>query len=136
MKPSPMLLTALALTLPVWTLCAQDNPAPRPPDGGPREGGPRPEGGPRAAGPDRGRQPGGGLFSALDANHDGVVDAAEMAHAADVLRQFDRNGDGKLTPDELRPGGDFQQPRPPHGESDRPGDPRSSQPRGEGDRGS
>ena len=43
------------------------------------------------------------LFAALDANHDGVIDAAEIANAPAALRTLDKNGDGKLTMDEIRP---------------------------------
>ena len=43
------------------------------------------------------------LVSALDRNHDGVIDAAEMATASQALQTLDRNGDGKLTRDEYEP---------------------------------
>lgn len=43
------------------------------------------------------------LFGALDANDDAVIDAQEMAGAAAALKTLDKNGDGKLTPDEVRP---------------------------------
>jgi Ca2+-binding EF-hand superfamily protein len=43
------------------------------------------------------------LFAALDANGDGVIDAQEIANAPAALKKLDRNGDGKLTEDELRP---------------------------------
>jgi Ca2+-binding EF-hand superfamily protein len=43
------------------------------------------------------------LMAALDANHDGVIDATEIANAPAALVTLDKNGDGKLTPDELRP---------------------------------
>jgi Ca2+-binding EF-hand superfamily protein len=53
-------------------------------------------------GPGRGpmRSP---AFEALDANHDGVISAAELANAATALKSLDKNGDGKLTEDEVRP---------------------------------
>ena len=45
----------------------------------------------------------------LDANGDGVIDAEEIANAPAALRKLDKDGDGKLTPDEYRepgaPGG-------------------------------
>ena len=48
------------------------------------------------------------MIEALDLNHDGVIDAEEMAKAGTSLKGLDKNGDGKLTPDEFRgarPGG-------------------------------
>ena len=47
------------------------------------------------------------IVCALDANHDGVIDASEIANAPAALKALDKNGDGKLTPDEFigkRPG--------------------------------
>jgi hypothetical protein len=41
------------------------------------------------------------LIGALDANHDGVIDADEIANAPQLLKKLDKNGDGKLTPDEF-----------------------------------
>lgn len=43
------------------------------------------------------------LLSALDVNHDGVIDEQELAKAPDALRALDRNGDGRITPDEMSP---------------------------------
>jgi hypothetical protein len=61
----------------------------------------------KAGGPPGGR-PGGPprlpLFEALDLNQDGLLDAGEIAKAPESLKTLDRNGDGKLTPDEYRPG--------------------------------
>lgn len=39
----------------------------------------------------------------LDANHDGDLQWLEIANAVSSLKRLDRNGDGQLTPDELRP---------------------------------
>jgi hypothetical protein len=39
----------------------------------------------------------------LDANKDGAIDADEIANAVAALKTLDKNGDGKLTPDEYRP---------------------------------
>jgi Ca2+-binding EF-hand superfamily protein len=43
------------------------------------------------------------LMAALDANHDGVISADELAHASEALKTLDKNSDGQLTPDEYRP---------------------------------
>jgi hypothetical protein len=55
-------------------------------------------------------------MEALDANHDGEIDANEIANASAALKALDKNGDGKLTQDELHPprpqGGDRQGPPP------------------------
>jgi Ca2+-binding EF-hand superfamily protein len=93
------LLGALALGLSGWSLTAQDNGGTPPPDGPP----PHHPGGP--GGPHR---PPPAIIGALDANHDGVIDADEIANASAALRTLDKNGDGKLTPDEFMgppPGG-------------------------------
>ena len=48
------------------------------------------------------------MVTVLDANHDGVIDASEIANAPVALKTLDKNGDGKLTRDEFlppRPGG-------------------------------
>jgi uncharacterized membrane protein YebE (DUF533 family) len=42
-------------------------------------------------------------LGALDANHDGVIDASEIAAAPAALKKLDVNSDGKLTRDELMP---------------------------------
>ncbi len=52
------------------------------------------------------RPPAPAIVRALDANHDGVIDADEIANAPAALKTLDKNGDGKLTPDE------FMGPRP------------------------
>ncbi len=46
---------------------------------------------------------GGPLFDALDTNHDGVISADEIANAATALKTLDKNGDGQITREELRP---------------------------------
>jgi hypothetical protein len=40
---------------------------------------------------------------ALDANKDGELDATEIANASAALKTLDKNGDGKLSADELMP---------------------------------
>jgi Ca2+-binding EF-hand superfamily protein len=60
------------------------------------------------AGEGRGRGGGRGpmqdpIFAALDLNHDGVIDAGEIARAASSLKALDKNNDGRLTEDEVRP---------------------------------
>lgn len=71
-------------------------------------------GGPQGGPGNRPRPP---LELVLDANHDGVIDAAEIAGAATALKKLDKNKDGKLTGEEYRP------QRPPRPEGERP-DPR------------
>ncbi len=43
------------------------------------------------------------LVTALDANHDGVIGADEIANASAALKTLDKNGDGQLTADEFLP---------------------------------
>ena len=40
---------------------------------------------------------------ALDTNKDGVISAGEIDAAASSLKKADKNGDGKISADELRP---------------------------------
>jgi hypothetical protein len=42
-------------------------------------------------------------MKALDTDGDGELSAAEIANASKALLTLDKNGDGKLTPDELMP---------------------------------
>jgi hypothetical protein len=103
------MLALIALSASALIVNAQDAGGP-PPGGNPpyRQGGP---GGP--GGPGGRHMPPSPLIEALDANHDGVIDANEIANAAAALKTLDKNGDGQLTPDELRPqGGDHQGPPP------------------------
>ena len=65
-----------------------------------------PPGGPAPAFPsnEAGRSlPASPIIAALDTNHDGIIDAGELTHAAETLKSLDKNHDGKLTPDEYRP---------------------------------
>ncbi|MEI6862405.1 MAG: EF-hand domain-containing protein [Verrucomicrobiota bacterium] len=66
----------------------QGQPPPPPPNGGP------------------GDNQGGGIPGPLgeyDTNHDGVIDASELAVAPPEVQALDTNGDGKVTRDELPP---------------------------------
>jgi len=77
---------------------------------GGRPGGP---GGPGGKGGKGGRGgPGGGrpsmmsflpVLAALDADKDGKISPAEIENAAAALKTLDKNGDGSLTEDEVRP---------------------------------
>ena len=62
---------------------------------------PRGEGQGGPGGP--GHRPPPPVIAVLDANHDGVLDATEIANASKALLTLDKNGDGQLTQDELRP---------------------------------
>jgi hypothetical protein len=117
MKTRTKLTMALvALGFSAWMITAQnaasndpagDGQQPPPPGAGP--GGPHGPGGPGR------HRPPPPIIAALDANHDGVIDESEIANAPAALRTLDKNGDGKLTMDELFP------PPPPRGEGRPPG---------------
>jgi Ca2+-binding EF-hand superfamily protein len=112
MKKS-ILILGIIFTFPAMALMAQ------PPKGG---GGPG-KGGPAAPGPgphgpgSRDGDPGGAhddphrnplfhvLLHALDTDGDGFISMTEMNHAAESLLALDKNKDGRLSHDELRPGG-------------------------------
>jgi Ca2+-binding EF-hand superfamily protein len=56
-----------------------------------------------------------GLFSILDTDRDGEISTAEIVGAGTALLKLDRNGDGKLTPDEVfaqPPRGSQRPPQP------------------------
>jgi len=58
----------------------------------------------RGRGGGRGRFPGPNLgFTTLDLNSDGVLDAHEIEVAATSLAKLDKNSDGRITSDEVRP---------------------------------
>ncbi|MGZ4965344.1 MAG: hypothetical protein ACXWC8_22540, partial [Limisphaerales bacterium] len=97
MKKTILLIALLfALQTLTITLLAQNGPGGR----GPR--GPGGSGGGQG-GPNGHRPPPSPVVMVLDANHDGVIDAQEIANAPAALATLDTNGDGTLTPDELRP---------------------------------
>ena len=62
--------------------------------------GPPPGG--EGGGPPRGMPPFPVLL-ALDADRDGTISAREIANASAALKKLDKNHDGKLTEDEMRP---------------------------------
>jgi Ca2+-binding EF-hand superfamily protein len=96
--------------------------APRPEGARPDGAGQRPEGSPprrpdgAPGGPPGG--PGGGLFGALDTDRNGELSTAEIVGAGSSLLKLDKNGDGKLTSDEVFAG----MGGPPGGMRGRPGD--------------
>jgi hypothetical protein len=104
MRTKQLIIIALALGLPAASLLAQDDGPPQgsPPQGGQYDG---PPGGP-PVGQGQGRRrrpPPLPIMTALDANHDGTLSAAEIANAPAALKTLDKNGDGQLTPDEYMP---------------------------------
>ncbi len=116
MKTKILLLT-LALGASTCLLTAQDGN--KGPDGQRPPGRPGGAGGP-GGGPGGMRMP-NPIIEALDLNKDGTIDAEEIAKASESLKKLDKNGDGKITPDEYRPqrpggpggpGGNGQGPRP------------------------
>jgi len=83
MKTLSQSLLGLALGLSTLAVVAQDGQRPGRPEGRPHRGSP--------------------LIAALDVNHDRMLDASEMANAPVVLGALDKNADGQLTVEELRP---------------------------------
>jgi len=117
------LLGVIAVALLADGVTAQPpGPGRRPERPGERPGRP---GGPDWRGPGRGFV--SPLMRALDADSDGEVSAEEIKNAADALKKLDKNGDGKLTRDEMHP--QFGRPGRPGGPA-RPG--RPPRPRGPG----
>jgi hypothetical protein len=64
---------------------------------GPRPGGPGPDG------EGNFHPPVPPVIKALDANGDKTVSADEIANASNALKTLDKNGDGQLTKEEMRP---------------------------------
>ena len=116
-----MLAVAAALGVAAWSLSVfadppDDESKDRPPRSQSADDPPaRPEGGPPRRPPP--------LETALDQDHDHEISAAELEAATANLTKLDKNGDGKLTPDEYRP------PRP--DEQGRRAGPRDGQSPGE-----
>ena len=75
------------------------------------------QGGPGREGAQRPKPP---FISAIDVNGDRVIDADEIAGASAALKTLDKNGDGKLTPDEIMPPRQ-QRPEGEQGHSNREG---------------
>ncbi|HCE43376.1 MAG TPA: hypothetical protein DET40_07495 [Lentisphaeria bacterium] len=86
-----LVLFVFGLAMSAFVAMAQD-------DGKPRHAG----GAGGGAGGD-GKRPMPPVMAALDANGDGVIDEKEIANASAALKKLDKNGDGKLTMDEIRP---------------------------------
>ena len=115
-----ILILTLTLGASTCLLNAQDGgqrPEGQRPPG--RDGGPGGPGGPRMLSP---------IMEALDLNKDGTIDADELAKASESLKKLDKNGDGKITPEEYRP----QRPGGPGGEGRRGGPGGQGGPGGEG----
>ena len=66
---------------------------------------PPPDGKREPKNPPPGKPPVPPLIAALDVDHDGTISAPEMADAPESLKTLDKNGDGELSPEELRPHG-------------------------------
>lgn len=91
MKTITKSLIATLISATALTLSAQDTQRPQRPHG--------PQGGPEGRG-----HRGSPLVGALDANHDGVIDATEIANASKAIAALDTKGTGQLTLADLRPG--------------------------------
>jgi hypothetical protein len=115
-------LAVLALGVSALVASAQDNNTP--PNGRGQDW----QNGPGGPGGRMGRRPPPSpLMEALDVNHDGVIDADEIANAPAALKALDKNGDGKLTQDELRPARPPQNGGPDGGNGRPPGPPPDQQ---------
>lgn len=93
----PLVLTILA--------CATISNAqpPRPPHGPPPQGGGGNQG---QGGGEQGKpRPGPPLFNVIDQDHDGVLSKKELRKAKEAILTLDKNGDGEITLDEIRPPG-------------------------------
>jgi len=104
MKNTKMMIFAVAITM-----CLAATVMAQPPGG--QRGGERGQRGGERGGP--GGQRGGGdmgrmmqmmpVLAALDANKDGIISKSEINNAAAALRKLDKNGDGELDAEEMRP---------------------------------
>ncbi len=64
--------------------------------------------------PQNGKPPVPPVIAALDTDRDGFISAGEIEDAAESLKKLDKNDDGSLSPEELRPHGPPPGQRP-HG---------------------
>jgi EF hand len=94
-----MAAMTFALGLSAWSMVAQDAGGPPPDSDGPPPG--QGTGASDGSGGGRHHCPLPPVIAALDTNHDGVIDASEIANASAALMTLDKNGDGKLTMEEL-----------------------------------
>jgi hypothetical protein len=69
---------------------SSNGPSNGPPSGRPGMGGARPF-------------PASPIVTALDANHNGIIEAGELVRASEALKALDTNRDGNLSEDEFRP---------------------------------
>jgi len=103
MKTKPLVLSGALLLAASSLSFAQDS-------------GQQPDGPPPSGSQDgKRRPPPNPLLHLFDTNRDGVISADEIAAAPAALKALDKNGDGQLTPDELRP------PRRPKGDKGQKG---------------
>lgn len=102
MKTASRFLLVLGTALALGTAAVAQTEAPPPGPRGPhgRKGGP-------------GRGPMHPVIRVLDADHDRVVSATELANAPTALRTLDTDGDGIVAATELRPGRPANAPTPP-----------------------
>ena len=101
----PLVLAALVCALASPALAQSDFPEPPHPGFGPPPGGAMPMPPQRQTLADMKTRL-GEMFDRTDANHDGVIDAAELANARGgrMLSRADANGDGRITREEALAG--------------------------------
>ena len=83
---------------------------------------PRPDGAPAGSSSPGHQRPIPLIVRALDANHDGIIDAKEIANAPAALLTLDKNHDGQLTRDE------YMDPRPNRAHDSPEGGPQANSP--------
>jgi hypothetical protein len=115
MKTQKFLTAAMALSLSALGAIAQSN--------GSTQDGPPPGEGGQGAPPRHHRRMPPPMILALDANHDGVISADEIANATASLLTLDANKDGQLTKDEYTPQHPGGQDGPPPGGGQQGGQP-------------